>query len=236
MLTLEQVHGAYGHSEALRGVNLSVGEGEVVVVVGRNGAGKTSTLRCIVQDLIRVTEGSVRYHGEELAGLPPHLVVQKGIGYVPEDRRVFPSLTVTENLKIPRPARMRSAHYWTIDKVFELFPPLEEFKSRLAGNLSGGQQQMLSIARSLLIDPVLLLLDEPHEGLAPLVAREVVESINKLKATGVSLLVSEQQLNLVHDAADRIYVLDKGMTVFAGTMSEFEQDPEIARKYLMVVR
>lgn len=236
MLTLEQVYGAYGHSTALHGIDLRIDEGEVVCIVGRNGAGKTSTMRCIVQDLIKVTRGSVKYNGEELSGLPPHLVVQKGIGYVPEDRRVFANLTVMENLKVPSPTRKRGSQFWTLRKVFDLFPQLEEFRTRLAGNLSGGQQQMLSIARSLLVDPVLLLLDEPHEGLAPLVAREVVNSINQLKQAGVSLLLSEQHLHLVHDTADRIYVLDKGVTVFTGTISEFEQDPEIARKYLMVVQ
>ncbi|MCH8075313.1 MAG: ABC transporter ATP-binding protein [SAR324 cluster bacterium] len=236
MLTMEDVHGAYGPSEAVHGVNLHIDEGEVVCIVGRNGAGKTSTFRCIVQDMIRVTKGSVRFKGQELAGLPPHRVVQMGIGYVPEDRRVFPTLSVMENLIVPRPMGSGKAKYWTIQKVFELFPPLEEFKSRLAGNLSGGQQQMLSIARSLLIDPVLLLLDEPHEGLAPLVAREVVNAIRHLKSTGVSLLLSEQHLHLVKDTADRIYVVDRGITVFDGTMEQFEQDPEIAKKYLMVVR
>ena len=236
MLTMEEVHGAYGHSEAVHGVNLQLNEGEVVCIAGRNGAGKTSTMCCIVQDIIKVTGGSIRFKGRELAGLHPHQVVQMGIGYVPEDRRVFPTLTVMENLKVPRPFGNHQAKFWTVPKVFELFPPLEEFKTRLAGNLSGGQQQMLSIARSLLIDPELLLLDEPHEGLAPLVAREVVNSINHLKTTGVSLLLSEQHLHLVKDTADRIYLVDKGVTVFDGTLAEFEQDPEIAKKYLMVVQ
>lgn len=236
MLTLEAVHGAYGYSEALHGVNLHLDEGEVVCIVGRNGAGKTSTMRCIVQDQIRVSAGSVRFRGEELGGLAPHQVVQKGIGYVPEDRRVFPNLTVMENLKVPRPFNRTGAPYWTMRKVFELFPPLEQFRTRLAGNLSGGQQQMLSIARSLLVDPRVLLLDEPNEGLAPLVAREMVHSIARLKQAGVSLLVSEQHLHLVHAVADRIYVLDKGVTVFEGTMARFQQDPEIAKKYLMVVQ
>lgn len=236
MLTLQDVHGAYGHSKALHGVNLQIDEGEVVCIVGRNGAGKTSTMRCVVQDLIRVTQGSVRYKGEELSGLPSHAVIQKGIGYVPEDRRVFANLTVTENLRVPRSFQQAGSQYWTLAGVFRLFPPLEEFKTRLAGNLSGGQQQMLSIARSLLTNPVLLLLDEPHEGLAPLVAREMVRVINQLKAAGVSMLISEQHLNLVHETADRIYVLDKGVTVFSGTMAQFDANPEVAEKYLMVMQ
>ena len=236
MLVLERVQAAYGHSQALHGIDLKVNEGEVVCIVGRNGAGKTSTMRCVVQDLIRVTSGSVRFKGEEIAGLEPHAIVRRGVGYVPEDRRVFPSLTVTENLTVPRSLAPAGADNWTVEKVSELFPQLREFRSRLAGNLRGGQQQMLSIARSLLTNPQLLLLDEPHEGLAPIVARDVVNVINQLKSLGVSMLISEQQLHLVHDTADRIYIIDRGRTVFSGTMEEFERDPDIARRYLMVVQ
>ncbi len=235
MLELVNVHAAYGYSKALHGVSLRVEEGEAVCLVGRNGAGKTSTLRAIVHDLIRVTEGSVRFQGDELSGLPPHQVIQRGVGYVPEDRRVFSSLTVAENLTVPRPYTAGSARPWTVERVYELFPALREFRSRLAGNLSGGQQQMLSIARSLLTNPALLLLDEPHEGLAPLVAQQVVQAINELKSTGVAMLISEQHLNLVHETADRIYVIDKGVTVFEGTLATFEGSPEIAEKYLMVM-
>ena len=239
MLELVGVEAAYGHARALHGIDLVVDEGEVVCIVGRNGAGKTSTLRSIVQDLITVTGGSVRFGGEDLAGLAPHEVVRRGIGYVPEDRRVFASLTVTENLTVPRSfagagASPGAAGYWTPARVEELFPPLAEFRGRLAGNLSGGQQQMLSIARSLLTNPRLLLLDEPHEGLAPLVARSVVEAIGRLKSLGVSMLLSEQQLHLVHETADRIYVVDRGRIVFSGTVAEFDADEEIARRYLMV--
>ena len=242
MLELAGVEAAYGHARALHGVDLVVDEGEVVCIVGRNGAGKTSTLRSIVQDLITVTGGSVRFGGEELAGLAPHEVVRRGIGYVPEDRRVFASLTVAENLTVPRSfagggagaGASAGADYWTPARVEELFPPLAEFRGRVAGNLSGGQQQMLSIARSLLTNPRLLLLDEPHEGLAPLVARSVVEAIGRLKSLGVSMLLSEQQLHLVHETADRIYVVDRGRIVFSGTVAEFDADEEIARRYLMV--
>ena len=242
MLELAGVEAAYGHARALHGIDLVVDEGEVVCIVGRNGAGKTSTLRSIVQDLITVTGGSVRFGGEELAGLAPHEVVRRGIGYVPEDRRVFASLTVAENLTVPRSfagggagaGAGAGADYWTPARVEELFPPLAEFRGRVAGNLSGGQQQMLSIARSLLTNPRLLLLDEPHEGLAPLVAQSVVEAIGHLKSLGVSMLLSEQQLHLVHETADRIYVVDRGRIVFAGTVAEFDADEEIARRYLMV--
>jgi branched-chain amino acid transport system ATP-binding protein len=235
VLTVENVQAAYGHSKALHGVSLTIAEGEAVCLIGRNGAGKTSTMRAIVQDQIRVTEGSVRFRDAELAGLPPHQVVQLGIGYVPEDRRVFASLTVAENLVVPRSWGNGGGQPWTVERVYTLFPALREFRTRLAGNLSGGQQQMLAIGRSLLTNPSLLLLDEPHEGLAPLVARQVVQAINELKATGVSMLISEQHLHLVHETADRIYVIDRGMTVFSGTLAEFEGSPEIAKKYLMVM-
>lgn len=235
MLALEDVVAAYGQSQALHGIDLEVREGEVVCMVGRNGAGKTSTMRCIVHDLIRVTGGSVRFKGEDIAGLEPHRVARKGIGYVPEDRRVFASLTVAENLKVPR-SYAANGGYWNVERVTELFPQLGQFHSRLAGNLSGGQQQMLSIARSLLTNPQLLLLDEPHEGLAPIVARDVIAAVERLKSLGVSMLISEQQLHLVHETADRIYIIDRGRIVFSGTMQEFERDPEIARRYLMVVQ
>lgn len=237
MLTMENIYGAYGHSEALHGINITVNEGEVVCIIGRNGAGKTSTMRCIVQDLIKVTEGTVTYKGNVLHNLETHQIIRQGIGYVPEDRRVFASLTVLENLKVPLSFHDKSGEaFWTVERVFKLFPQLDEFKTRLAGNLSGGQQQMLSIARSLLNNPALLLLDEPHEGLAPVLAKEMVQSINQLKSMGVSMLISEQHLHTVHDCADRIYVIDRGMTVFEGTLEAFEADPEIARKYLMVVQ
>jgi branched-chain amino acid transport system ATP-binding protein len=237
VLTLENVFGAYGFSEAVHGVDLHVNEGEVVCIVGRNGAGKTSTLRCIVQDQIRVTKGHVRLDDVSLAGLAPHQVIRLGIGYVPEDRRVFSSLTVAENLRVPSSFHSEEAsNFWNTERVFELFPQLEQFKHRVAGNLSGGQQQMLSIARSLLTNPKLLIMDEPHEGLAPLLVQEIVRSINRLKSMGVSMLISEQHLHTVHECADRIYVIDRGVAVFNGTLAEFEADPEIARKYLMVVQ
>ena len=232
MLALERVEAAYGHARALHGIDLAVDEGEVVCIVGRNGAGKTSTLRSIVQDLIAVVGGRVRFRDEDLAGLAPHEVVRRGIGYVPEDRRVFANLTVAENLTVPR--SLTADGYWNTTRVEALFPPLAEFRGRLAGNLSGGQQQMLSIARSLLTNPRLLLLDEPHEGLAPLVAQAVVEAIGHLKSLGVSMLLSEQQLHLVHETADRIYVIDRGRIVFSGTVAEFDADEDVARRHLMV--
>ncbi len=234
MLIIEDVRASYGHSEAIHGISLTVEKGEVVCLVGRNGAGKTSTLRAIVNDQVRITAGSIRLDGAELTGLAPHQIVRRGVGYVPEDRRVFPSLTVLENLIVPQPTTADGKNEWTIARVFELFPALDQFRSRIAGNLSGGQQQMLSIGRSLLTNPALLLLDEPHEGLAPLVTAEVIRSLKSLKAQGVAMLISEQQLHLVNECADRIYVIDKGTIVFDGTPQAFAADGTIASRYLFL--
>ncbi|MGI9479325.1 MAG: ABC transporter ATP-binding protein [Hyphomicrobiaceae bacterium] len=235
MLVLEKVAAAYGHAQTLHEIDLDVRQGEVVCIVGRNGAGKTSTMRSIVNDIIQTTGGTVHFKGENITGLPSHSIVRKGIAYVPEDRRVFANLTIAENLNVPTSFATDGADYWTVERVFDLFPPLREFRTRLAGNLSGGQQQMLTIARSLLTNPQLLLLDEPHEGLAPLVAQDVVGAIEQLKSLGVSMLISEQQLHLVHQTADRIYVIDRGSIVFGGTTGEFDSDPTIAERYLMVM-
>lgn len=234
MLRIAGLHAAYGRSEALHGVDLSVDAGEVVCLVGRNGVGKTSTIRAVVQEQVRVTSGSVELDGTSLVGLPSHEVIRRGVGYVPEDRRVFASLTVEENLRVPVPSASAGRAPWTLERVYALFPQLREYRSRVSGVMSGGEQQMLSIARSLLTNPRLLLLDEPHEGLAPLVVREIIDAILALKREGVAMLISEQSVRTIEVCADRVYVIDRGMTVFNGTPEEFNGDPEIARKYLMV--
>lgn len=234
MLRIDDLHAAYGRSAALHGVSLAVGAGEVVCLVGRNGVGKSSTMRAIVQEQIHVTKGSVLLDNQSLVGLPSHQVIRRGIGYVPEDRRVFSSLTVAENLRVPQPATRAVHQAWTPDRVYALFPQLREYRNRVAGVMSGGEQQMLSIARALLTHPRLLLLDEPHEGLAPKVVHEIIATILALKKVGVSMLISEQSVRTIQECADRVYVIDRGMTVFSGTPAEFARDPEIARKYLMV--
>ena len=232
LLELSRVEAAYGRSAALRGVDVTVNPGEVVCLIGRNGVGKTSTMRAIVQELVHVTAGSVRFDGKNLLGLRSHEVVRRGIGYVPEDRRVFASLTVAENLRVPAVAASRAR--WTLDGVYRLFPQLREYRGRVAGVMSGGEQQMLSIARSLLTNPRLLLLDEPHEGLAPKVVEEIIAALLALKSEGVAMLISEQSVRTIKECADRVVVIDRGMTVYDGKPAEFEADPEIARKYLMV--
>jgi len=228
------MHAAYGSSAALHGVDLAAGEGEVVCLVGRNGVGKTSTMRAIVQEQIRITRGAVFLGEKSLAGLPSHQVIRLGIGYVPENRRVFASLTVAENLRVPRPAARGARRDWTLERVYALFPQLREYRNRVAGVMSGGEQQMLAIARSLLTNPRLLLLDEPHEGLAPKVVDEIIAAILALKKEGVAMLISEQAVRTIRECADRVYVIDRGMTVFSGSPAAFESDPELARRYLMV--
>ncbi len=234
MLRMTAVHAAYGKSQALHGIDLSVAPGEVVCLIGRNGVGKSSTMKTIVHEQITLTSGNVVFDGADLAGLPPHEIVRRGVGYVPEDRRVFASLSVLENLRVPRPVTATDRRTWSLEQVFHLFPQLYEYRTRTAGVMSGGEQQMLSIARSLLTQPKLLLLDEPHEGLAPKVAEEVVDAIVALKREGVSMMISEQALNTIRRCADRVFVIDRGQTVWAGTVDGFYADPDIARKYLMV--
>ncbi|MBT0779302.1 ABC transporter ATP-binding protein [Paracoccus sp. APAP_BH8] len=235
MLRISDLHAAYGKAEVLHGIDLEVAPGEVVCLIGRNGVGKSSTMKSIVRDQIAVTGGEIVFDGAPLAGMRPHEVIRRGVGYVPEDRRVFASLSVLENLNVPRPvAAAAGRRRWTVDEVFRLFPQLHDYRHRKAGVMSGGEQQMLSIARSLLTCPKLLLLDEPHEGLAPKIAEEVVDAIVALKREGVSMIVSEQALNTIRRCADRVYVIDRGMTVWNGSVDGFYADPEITRKYLMV--
>lgn len=234
MLRIASLHAAYGKAEVLHGIDMEVGPGEVVCLIGRNGVGKSSTMKSIVRDQITVTGGEIVFDGQSLAGMRPHEVIRRGVGYVPEDRRVFASLSVLENLKVPRPVAAGDRRRWTVDEVFRLFPQLHDYRHRKAGVMSGGEQQMLSIARALLTCPKLLLLDEPHEGLAPKIAEEVVDAIVALKREGVSMIVSEQALNTIRRCADRVYVIDRGMTVWNGSVDGFYADPEITRKYLMV--
>lgn len=234
MLRISGLHAAYGKAEVLHGIDLNVDAGEVVCLIGRNGVGKSSTMKSIVRDQIAVTGGEVLLDGASLAGLRPHEVIRRGVGYVPEDRRVFASLSVLENLSVPRAVSATDRRHWSRDEVFGLFPQLYDYRHRKAGVMSGGEQQMLSIARALLTCPRLLLLDEPHEGLAPKIAEEVVDAIVALKAEGVSMIVSEQALNTIRRCADRVYVIDRGMTAWSGTVDGFYADPEITRKYLMV--
>jgi len=229
MLDVKGIHTYYGLSHILFDVSLTVSKGEVVGLLGRNGAGKSTTMRSIM-GLTPPKEGSVSFNGEDVTGQKPYLLFRKGIGYVPDDRRVFADLSVDDNLDI---VHNREAA-WNKDRVYELFPALGEIKTRRAGNLSGGEQQMLTIARALMGGPELLLLDEPTEGLAPLIVRDLEEQILKLRDAGISILLSEQNVRSALKMIGRAYVIDNGSIRFEGTVSELEANEEVKKKYLMV--
>jgi branched-chain amino acid transport system ATP-binding protein len=231
MLELHDVHAVYGRSQVLYGVDLMAADGEVVTLLGRNGAGKSTTLKTIV-GLVAVTRGEIRFQGRSLRGLAPHTISRLGIGFVPEDRRIFADLTVRENLSVgQRPA---PEGRWTLATVFALFPRLRELAGQRGGSLSGGEQQMLTIARTLMTGPALLLLDEPSEGLAPVVVRALGEAIAALKREGLTIVLSEQNVKFARRLADRAYVIEKGQIKFAGTMAALDADDDLRRAYLTV--
>jgi branched-chain amino acid transport system ATP-binding protein len=232
LLELRGVDAYYGDSHILFDLSLTVGEGEVVCLLGRNGAGKTTTLKSIA-GLVPPRAGQVTLRGQALSGLPPFRIARLGVGYVPEDRRVFGNLTVRENLEVARKTWGDGAT-WTAERVFELFPHLRRLRDRVAGRLSGGEQQMLTIARTLMGSPDVLLLDEPSEGLAPLIVQMLGEQLAGLKETGLTMILAEQNVHFVSDLGDRVYVLEKGMIRYEGSMSAFLADDEIRRTHLAV--
>ena len=225
VLVAEGLHTFYGKSHILHGVGLTVREGEIVTLLGRNGAGKSTTLRSLI-GLTPARQGSVRIFDEDTTAWPPDRIVGLGVGFVPEGRRVFGSLTVEENLLVPieRPGP------WTIDRVFELFPRLRERRNNKGRFLSGGEQEMLAIARALLLNPKLLLLDEPSQGLAPLLVREVLNVIARMRQEGISILLVEQNVRMAVAIADRAYVLDDGRVVYEGPAAELAHDEERVRQ------
>ena len=232
LLELRDVHAYYGRSHVLHGVGLTAGEGEVVSLLGRNGAGKSTTLKTIM-GLVEVTGGDVRYEGRPLRGLATHAIARLGVGFVPEDRRIFGELTVLENLRVGEPDG-GAARAWTVERVFGLFPQLRELARRRGGSLSGGEQQMLTIARTLMTGPRLLLLDEPSEGLAPVVVRALGENIAALKRDGLTILLSEQNVKFARRLADRAYIIEKGQIKFEGSFARLDADESIRRAYLSV--
>jgi len=233
ILEVSNIYTAYGLSQILFGVSLKVQEGEVISLLGRNGVGKTTTLRSIM-GLTPPKSGSIKWRGEEIVGKPTYEISRLGIGFVPEDRRIFSDLTVWENLDVGiQPGRKRE-NVWTLERVFDLFPALKPIQSRKGGYLSGGEQQMLTIARTLMSNPDLLLLDEPSEGLAPLVVQQLGEQIAKLRREGMTILLCEQNQRFSLDLSDRIYILEKGTIKFEGTVQDFLKDEKIGRTYLAV--
>jgi len=229
MLDVNQIHTYYGLSHILFEVSLVVREGEIVGLLGRNGAGKSTTMRTIM-GLTPPRKGTVSFRGDPIAGKKAFLLVRQGMAYVPDDRRIFADLTVDDNLEIT----FRRNRDWSKRRVYDLFPALAEIRSRRAGNLSGGEQQMLTIGRALMSSPELLLLDEPTEGLAPLIVRNLEDQILKLKEAGISILLSEQNVKSAMKMITRVYVIDNGRIRFTGTLAEFDANEEVKKKYLMV--
>ncbi|OAT72686.1 ABC transporter ATP-binding protein [Parageobacillus thermoglucosidasius] len=234
MLELQDVHSYYGTSYILQGVTFSVPKGKCVALLGRNGAGKTTTIHTIA-GLHKSKRGSIRFKDQQLQSLSPHQISRLGIGLVPQGRRIFPSLTVKENLTMP--ARKRKANdgsIWDLEKIYELFPVLKEREKNLGTQLSGGQQQMLAIGRALMTNPEFLLMDEPSEGLAPVIIDQVGEIVIKLKEAGLSILMVEQNIALACKAADEILIMNKGKIVWHGTPDQLMANEEIQHKYLGV--
>jgi branched-chain amino acid transport system ATP-binding protein len=231
-LEISGVNTLYGSSHILFDVSLEVNEGEVVCLLGRNGAGKTTTLRTIM-GLTPAASGSVRFNGMEIQHREPHEIARMGMGYVPDERIIFPDLTVRENLELAIKDGP-GGFGWNVDKVYDLFPKLAELDGNLGGYLSGGEQQMLTVGRTLMGNPSLVLLDEPVEGLAPIVVEELGVQIRKLKDMGLTILFSEQNLRFARQISDRAYVIEKGRIKFSGTMAELRDDREIQKKYLMI--
>ncbi len=232
ILEVQDIYTSYGLSQILFGVSLNVDEGECVALIGRNGVGKTTTLRSIM-GLTAPRQGTVRYKGKDITGRASFQIAKMGLGFVPEDRRIFPDLSVRENLDVARkPAASRHTSEWTIERVNEIFPILADLGNRKGGYLSGGEQQMLTVARTLMGNPDMLLLDEPSEGLAPLVVRDLAAQIERLKSEGITILLCEQNAKFATALSDRAYILEKGQVRFTGTIDELQDNAEVRQQYL----
>ena len=231
-LELHDVNTLYGTSHILFDVSLEVDDGEVICLLGRNGAGKTTTIRSIM-GLTQAASGTISYGGTHLNGLAPYEIARLGVGYVPDERLIFPDLTVRENLEVAS-KKGPSGQDWTVDKVYGLFPKLAELDGNLGGYLSGGEQQMLTVGRTLMGNPSLLLLDEPVEGVAPIVVQELGRQIKELKNMGLTILFSEQNLHFAREISDRAYIIEKGRIRYHGTMAELHENKEVQEKHLMI--
>jgi branched-chain amino acid transport system ATP-binding protein len=231
ILEAEQIHTYYGTSHILFGISFEVREGESICLLGRNGAGKTTTLRSII-GLTPPRAGKIRFRGKDIVGRPPYRIAQLGIGFVPDDRRIFPDLTVRQNILVAR--RERKGSNWNLDSVYNLFPKLQQLDTHMGTQLSGGEQQMLTIARTLMTNPELLLLDEPGEGLAPLVIKTMEVQLGEIKKMGLNMLICEHNVGLALALSDRGYVMDKGAIHYHGTIDELKGNEEVRKKYLMV--
>jgi ABC-type branched-chain amino acid transport systems, ATPase component len=238
LLEVEHLSAWYGAAQVLFDMSFEVNRGEVVAIMGRNGAGKSTTFLSLMNLISRV-RGAVRFRDHDIRDVPTFKIAQLGLGFVPEDRRVFTDLTVLENLDIGRQPRRAwgdgtLAKEWTIEEMFEMFPNLAERRNQLAGRLSGGEQQMLTVARTLMGHPYLILLDEPSEGVAPVIVEQMINLLLRLKEAGVSILLSEQNLHFAYQVSDRAYMLERGQIAYHGPMKELMNDQETIQKYLSV--
>jgi branched-chain amino acid transport system ATP-binding protein len=231
MLNVQQLQAHYGKSHVLHGVDLRVGEREIVALLGRNGSGRSTTAKAIM-GLVK-TQGQVDWKGRSIVGLAPHKVAQLGIGYVPENRDIFPRLTVQQNLLLGIKPGQKGGR-WSMDDMYELFPRLKERAKVEAGQLSGGEQQMLTLCRTLMGDPDLIIVDEPTEGLAPLIVDQVAEYLKALRSRHVSVLLIEQKLTIALDISDRVLVMGHGQVVYSGTPQDFRQQHEVRREWLEI--
>lgn len=233
VLVAEGLQVFYGTSQVLFGASLSVRQGETLALLGRNGAGKSTTIKAIV-GLLPLRAGSVRLRGTEMRGMAPHRIARAGIGFVPEDRQIFPDHTVEDNLLIAAKKGVDGQDFWNLRRVYDMLPLLEPLRNRLGGQLSGGEQQMLTVGRTLMGNPSVLLLDEPSEGLSPIMVRKVGELIGELRRIGSTIVLAEQNLQFCLGLADRAVVIDRGRDVFVGTIGELKADAEVKQRYLSV--
>lgn len=238
MLSVDRLNAWYGAAQILYDLKFEVGRGEVVALMGRNGAGKSTTMKSIM-GLVAKRDGNVRFNGDDISRLKSYEIARRGLGFTPEDRRIFVDLTVEENLDVGRqPTRRfrdaKPAPAWTPDRLYKLFPNLAEMPGRLGGRMSGGEQQMLTVARTLMGNPFLVLLDEPSEGVAPVIVEQMANTIIELKKEGLSILLSEQNVHFARLVSDRVYVLEKGQIRWSGSMPELEDNVEVQRAYLTV--
>ena len=240
MLELNAVNSFYGGAHILRDVSLAVPPGQVVALLGRNGAGKTTTMKSII-GMVTPRSGSIRYNGQDMTGWLPYRVCRLGIGYVPEERRIFGGLTVLENLEVGRHTsnsrhglKRATNKNWTLEALFTLFPNLAERQRNLGSQLSGGEQQMLTIARTLMGNPETILLDEPSEGVAPVIVEQMIYMIEKLKQEGLAILLSEQNIRFAEKVSDQAYIIESGVIQFSGPISDLAENPDIRERYLAV--
>ena len=231
MLTVRDLHAFYGKSHILHGVTLKVDEGEIVSLLGRNGVGRSTTIKAVMGDV--QAHGSVRFRGEEIGGLPPYVIARKGLGYVPENRDIFPTLTVRQNLLLGV-KNLRKAGRWSMEDMFRLFPNLGERADNPGGVLSGGEQQMLTIGRTLMGDPDLVMIDEPTEGLAPLLVKQVAALLVEIAQRGIAILLVEQKLTIALTISRRLYVMGHGQVVFEGTPDDLRRNENVRKEWLEV--